>query len=513
MKKKLKKLFYLSLLLSGLVIAGCELQEDVIENHNHQQKIIFSSKQFSELIDEKKFSNSFSKIPKRKTSTDINGRSVIEESYGFTIYDAPVQVIESDSLISYTLLIQSDETNKDENIVENLIINEYPIQNTTSIFTIKYAFDPLVKIDETNFHSLKHYSTVTPLVIENKVFTEEMRGMMECIRVQELMCCHDPNDNLGGCHTPFGQCYKDNTVFWGTVSVNCSSGGGGPSGNYGPTEVGNTGPGPHGGSPTTGNVYTSPVPLCKIKSCPPIGDLKNNPCENLKELSKNSEQNIDPSINDLKQKLAEGVTNEWGVQFKHDTDVTPAVYSNILVSGNGNTAPFRSGWNYRGGAHIHTNEGYGMFSWVDVRNLFKAYSNTNPEKKDLVTNIMVCNISSPLVGSNSYNIYAIKVDDIIALENQINTTWNNPLYFVTPSGDPKKDESDKIDLIHLAQEKEFIKHLNTDNLSVDDCLTKAFLNQFITYGISLYKKNNDTNNWERITFDPLTNTILKTPCN
>ncbi len=506
MKKKLKKLFYLSLLLSGLILVGCELQEDVIENHNHHEKIRLSTKQFSELINEKKFSNSYRKIPKRKITSNINGRTVLEESYGFTIYDAPVQVIESDSLVSYTLLIKSDEIIKGENIVENLIINEYPTQNTTSIFTIKYAFDPLVKIDETNFHTLKRYSTVTPLVIEDKVFTEEMRGMMECVRVQELMCCHDPNDNLGGCHSPFNQCYKDETVFWGSVSVNCTSGGGGgPVGNYGPTEVGNTGPGPHGGS--NGNVYTSPAPPCKSKNCAPIGDLNNNHCENLKELSKNSEQNIDPSINELKQKLAQNVTDEWGVQFKYDTDVTPPAYSNNLVEGDEGTAPFRSGWLYRGGAHLHTTTGYGMFSWGDVRNLFNAYDYTKPSNRPYITNIIVCNDASPAVTTDPYNVYAIKVDNITTLQNEINTVWNGSNY-------TGLSDKDRIDLIHSLQEKTFKNSIkNNPLLNEDEALEKAFLQQFANYGISLFKKDSSTNKWEKLTLNPITNTIQKTPCN
>ena len=66
MKKKLKKLFYLSLLLSGLIIAGCELQEDVIEQHNHQHELKLSQKRFRELLEDKNFTTAFSKIPKQK---------------------------------------------------------------------------------------------------------------------------------------------------------------------------------------------------------------------------------------------------------------------------------------------------------------------------------------------------------------------------------------------------------------------------------------------------------------
>ncbi len=78
MKKKLKNLFYLSLLLSGLIFVGCELQEDVIEEHNHQHELKLSQKRFHKLLQDKNFITAFNKIPKQKVlTTNALGRNSI----------------------------------------------------------------------------------------------------------------------------------------------------------------------------------------------------------------------------------------------------------------------------------------------------------------------------------------------------------------------------------------------------------------------------------------------------
>lgn len=81
MKNKLRKL--LLAFSFGLLFAStaCELQEDVVEKHNHEQKLKMYYKEFDELMADKKFSAAFSKLPKKKgniTSAAV-GRTVMEE--------------------------------------------------------------------------------------------------------------------------------------------------------------------------------------------------------------------------------------------------------------------------------------------------------------------------------------------------------------------------------------------------------------------------------------------------
>ena len=189
MKKKLKKLFYLSLLLSGLIIVGCELQEDVIEQHNHQNELRLSQKSFSELLEDKNFTTAFSKIPKQKIlTTNVLGRTQIEDKYGFTIFDTPVNVSESDTLIAYNLLIKRDVASEGS-YVENLVMNIFPQKNRTDAYIIKYVFDGTIEITPENFFEQEKKHVVTPIIFNNEPFDEAAKQSMACIRLLEFQCC------------------------------------------------------------------------------------------------------------------------------------------------------------------------------------------------------------------------------------------------------------------------------------------------------------------------------------
>ncbi len=273
MKKKLKKLFYLSLLLSGLIIAGCELQEDVIEQRNHQHELKLSQKRFSELLQDKNFTTALSKIPKQRVFiTNVLGRTQMEDKYGFTIFDTPINVMESDSLIAYNLLIKRDVVSQGS-YVENLVMNIFPQKNRTDAYIIKYVFDGTTEINPKNFFELKKKHIVTPIIFNNEPFDEIAKQNMECIRVQELQCCNDPDGTWGGCHGITAACTNSSSYSWMTVDVVCNTGGGSGGGyDYGGTGGGEP-QGPHqgGSSGNTHPVYNNPTPPCTSK-CPQLDD-------------------------------------------------------------------------------------------------------------------------------------------------------------------------------------------------------------------------------------------------
>ena len=83
---------------------------------------------YAELMKNNQFSRAVKRIPKKQVITqDFTGRSVVEDTYGFTILDAPVKVIEVDNKTSYTLQVVTDENTTGE--LENLILFENPIDD------------------------------------------------------------------------------------------------------------------------------------------------------------------------------------------------------------------------------------------------------------------------------------------------------------------------------------------------------------------------------------------------
>ncbi|KGO84705.1 hypothetical protein, partial [Flavobacterium suncheonense] len=300
MKNKLRKM--LLAFSFGLLFAStsCELQEDVIEKHNYEHKVMLTSKSFSELSSDSNFMKSYGKIPTKKvllnsiSKSNSVTRTKIEEDYEFTIFDAPIKVYESDTLITYNLLIKSD-TVEEGNYFENLIINNYTAKNVTDIYKIKYFYDEGVDLVEEYLIKDPIKIILTPIYFNNHPFDDNDRMSMICIRYLGYQCCYDPNGNLGGCHWPIaGECDMDavQNFAWVTVDVVCNTDSG--SGGYDYSGVGGGPKDPHqGGSNGNGNhypVYSNPTPPCDPRvDCPVLEDasLGHTPCDELNKLTKN----------------------------------------------------------------------------------------------------------------------------------------------------------------------------------------------------------------------------------
>jgi hypothetical protein len=150
-----------------------------------------------------------------------------------------------------------------------------------------------------------------------------------------------------------------------------------------------------------------------------------------------------------------------------------------------------------------------MFSFGDLKLLADSYNDVDPRRIDEFVYMLVC--KDPTTGNAV--TYALKVNDIEALKNQVYNIWNNPKYAVPSTGNTKKDDDDKMVLIHKDQAKTYDKNRND--------LEKSFLQQFGGLGSSLYKASDDSlQNWDKLENasnpDPTsTNTLIvtKKPCN
>lgn len=250
----IKKIKIVSILVSlSLMISiffGCTAEEQVIKEHSHSQDTKLTKVPLSELMLQAKFSTAYKKIPKKKVvKYDIAGRSVLEDQFGFTILDAPVNVIEKDGQTYYNILIVSD--NNTDNKIENLIISsltnqdnefyqvKYKATNTTvnALDVIEQGVEDIINLETQN-------STDT-----NRCSFYEVTSYY-CTAAGTAQDC-EGSDTQSGCHGTT------------TMTMSCSGGSGfnygNPSGNGSTSSNGGSNGGSNGtviGSPVTYN-YTS----------------------------------------------------------------------------------------------------------------------------------------------------------------------------------------------------------------------------------------------------------------
>jgi hypothetical protein len=320
------------------------------------------------------------------------------------------------------------------------------------------------------------------------------------------------------------------TVFIGTTA--CSGGGGGPSPigpdphppvpptNPGPPSPGNLGggDGTHTGTGTSpGSTGTNPdgnnpdpTENQPITTAPWMegddGPDPPTPCDQLNDLTKTTNANIKPNIDWLKTKLNGPNVVENGVEFSKGLDPAtgdPVYTNNNIVSANNANVPIMTGGNHYGGAHTHPNNGHPMLSFGDLVVLRDLYQNAKPSSKTEVTFILVCKTS---IVPYTIKTYAIKVDDINSLISEINLRLSNPAYSSLPT------EDDKVNA-EVKRQAGIYDKCNGE-------YEKSFLQQFGSFGISLYKADDYVDNWKKLDLgtnpDPTApNQLIVTeaPCN
>ena len=221
---------------------------------------------------------------------------------------------------------------------------------------------------------------------------------------------------------------------------------------------------------------------------------KSDPCNQLKALNSNPDFKV--NIDWLKSKVNAVINDkENGVEVKAvmNPDETFTNKYTQIASQDEFSVSLSTGGSYIGGVHSHPKNGYGMFSFADVRFLMEAYEGASSARKDSVFFSVVCKDNS-----GTTNVYTLKVNDIEALRSQINSVWNNPA--LTGMTEAKKFEK-----IHSEQAILYAKN--------KDQLEKSFLEQFAAFGISLYKANDSLTLLNNLTLDLGQSTITATPCN
>ena len=164
MKHKLKEFLLLQFLI-GTLFVSCSLEEEVVRNDNYNSKYQVKQQSYSELIKVTTFKNAMDKIPKVKKSNLLNGKTIMEEQYGFTIIDAPIKITETDEIIAYNLLVKSD-TISQGNYFENLVVNINKQTETIKAYIVKY------NIGNNDLTLTSHNSFIFIQIIPNCLFRQ-----------------------------------------------------------------------------------------------------------------------------------------------------------------------------------------------------------------------------------------------------------------------------------------------------------------------------------------------------
>jgi hypothetical protein len=425
MKQKFLKNSLL-LFLIGIIMVSCELQEEAIHQHEHNSNLKLYEMKFEELMTNKRFINSFSKLPKSKKNltTATVGRTVMENEYGFTIANKPAKVIEDNGETSYTFLITRDAT--DANSFENLVI-QTDSTNTTKAVIIKYNLTSPITSSADDSFSFTYENEITPIVYNNTTVSETSKMVIDCHWIHVLLCINDGYGGIGNEHPANANCQNPHLTYYAVRQVcnsfddGISSGGGtGPTGS-GPTG-GSTNTGSNGGSGGTGganSINTSPVNNCITGNC--IEENTTDPCSNSNTAVANANALFNsPQIQQgmnavLIQKINdEGQLSlldqkEWGVAIGQ-TGSTYNVTAPRRGSANQGSIPSSQvTGNYVADGHSHPNWGYADPSAGDLYGMLTSIQTNINLKYRFVYGVAYGN-------SQDIDTYALIVTDPNAAE-------------------------------------------------------------------------------------------------
>ncbi|WP_268845941.1 hypothetical protein [Flavobacterium aestivum] len=221
-----------------------------------------------------------------------------------------------------------------------------------------------------------------------------------------------------------------------------------------------------------------------------------DPCNKMKGLTDATKAgNMKPSIDWLKAKVMAAVNDkEYGVEVKKtmNPDETFKYEYIQIVSPNQFAVPISIGSTYIGGAHSHPSDGYAMFSFGDVKLLKDAYNEASPSRKEDVFVMLIAKNNAGQVNS-----YAIRVDDIAALSSKVNAVWDNPKY-------NSSTDDEKIKKIHDQQAVQYDES--------NGALEESFLQQFGSFGITIYKADDALTKWDKLEINKATNKATPVPC-
>lgn len=497
MKQKFLKNSLL-LFLIAIIIVSCELQEEAIHQHEHNSNLKLYEMKFEELMTNKRFVNSFSKLPKSKKNltTATVGRTVMENEYGFTIANKPAKVIEDNGETSYTFLITRDST--DANSFENLVI-QTDSTNTTKAVIMKYNLTSPITSSADDSYSFTYNREITPIVYNNTTVSETSKMVIVCHWVYTLVCNNTRTGEIGPEHIAGPNCGR--TYYnWAEECFSFDDGisnGGGTSSTGSGSTGGSTNTGSNGGSGGTGganSINTSPVNNCITGNC--IDPYEPTPCDKVKNQFINN-----TTLQDKLNTLSGNTTANTERGFHKLSNSNIIQNAAVGTSGAVQFPNVPNSATCTIFAHTHNSPAastYSIFSWADL----EAFAQLLKEGK------LDANNFTAFLATADGTYYALTIENT-----------QNFLQFFAIWGDPSFDMNIATKRVDQAS-KYFGELVKNDNPIIDyntDPVNdeKAFLDllQDNNLGVSLLESNATFTTFEKVTHNKTRGNIDKTPCN
>lgn len=490
---KLKLKFLTTLTLIGVIFAACEMNEDVIsENHySNELKIKLYEKKYEQLMTEKKFINSFSKIPKKSPNSILN-RTVMEDEYGFTISDKPAKVIEMNGDVSYTFLIERDSI--DTTFFENLVVQTDSLDNTEA-YIIKYTLTS--DYFNTDHNSLDYTSTkeITPIIYNNQNSTSSISNKIiyqeTCTVINYITCCQSWGGGPGSCHPAQEVCLTSSagTQYLSSTSETvCST----AEIDLGDTSGGGSSPSGGGGSGAGGSVNTSPVNNCR--DC--IPDYALTPCDIIKKLQ------LDTNFKSRMSGLIDSARN-WSfeqciVLYNSPTPLTSNNFTYQTFSGSigSPSAQYTGDTTMQGIIHSHYSGLLSIFSGEDIQDLYLKMKNYPSISNDIFIAVV----------TSSNTAYLLQIPDraaFIAFGDKYLSTQKDLEKFIEKTMGKKYGLNSSG--TNAANELGFLKMLKELNTGLS--VSTATFNSSTTASASIF------DNWTKIEYNSLTNNTNSSTCN
>lgn len=212
------------MILAVFILFGCELEQDVINKENYQEKISIRNSTFDMLLKEEPFITAMAKLNKGKQKKDSSSKTVMEDQYGFTIMPDIAKVIQDGTQTTYTFQIKREIDHPD--FFENLVIRT-DSSHQTSAYLVKYT--PTAPLTPSEEHASFHFKgTVNITPIEYNI-TPTAREL-HCVTANVIMCNQSwINGGSTEPHVATSSCNNPDHLFTVT-SVDCSMTGAGGTG-------------------------------------------------------------------------------------------------------------------------------------------------------------------------------------------------------------------------------------------------------------------------------------------
>jgi hypothetical protein len=488
MKQKRKHLLKKFLIFGiAFLLASCseELYDEAIGSSN--KKTIKEIK-FNELYKDIKFKNLLEKV----SHTSNAARTSFENQNGFTISDGFVKVIETDSVVSYTMLIERDIVT-DTISFENLVIQE----NSLGVQKAK-----ILKYTPTTITLSGHDSFYFDgsIIKKNIAFTGFNKNtsnnttLAECYTYIFQVWCSEPYENQTTHHIAGSKC-SPNTTYIKAVKVlspdDCGSTGGSGSDD----SFGDPYSNPGGGGGVTGNTENTPeedVITSPVKPGLDGGTPGKTPCTELTKLTVNVANK--EAIENLQTKTSEDKENGFSISKNSTGGYATPVACNSNIN-NPDEIVMPTGGNIIGAFHTHpdasTTDIFPMFSDGDLNWLFWVTTNHNTNGADKDYSEYFLTLTVP------QGTFAIKIKDISKFNTfRSSKEWKN------------FNNGQKGELKTLRKKYDALE--STSNFN---SITNAFLEVLrdSNSGIGLYEASSDLSSWSELTLAPNSATNATTP--